>query len=71
MRELEGLQAVRIVNQPTVYLEQPSPPDALEIPVELRIRDSGGSRELTGWYRTRRDGTQWQITSASLAPALV
>ena len=70
MRELVGLQAMRIVNQPPVFLDQQSPPDALEIPVELRIRDSDGSRELTGWYRTRRDGTQWKITSASLAPAL-
>lgn len=70
LRELEGLQAMRIVNQPPVHLDQQSPPDALEIPVELRIRDSGGSRKINGWYRARRDGAQWKITSASLAPAL-
>lgn len=70
IRELEGVQTMRIINRPPVYLDQQSPPDALEIPVELRIRDSEGSREITGWYRTRRDGEQWKITSASLAPAL-
>lgn len=70
LRELEGLQTMRIVNQPPVHLDQQSPPDALEIPVELRIRDSGGNREITGWYRARRDGAQWKITSASLAPAI-
>ncbi len=70
LRRLEGLQAMRIINQPPVYLDQNSPPDALEIPVVLRINDSGGSREISGWYRTRRDGEEWKITSASLAPAL-
>ena len=70
IRELEGLQSLRINNQPPVYLDEQSPPGAREIPVELRIRDSGGSRKLTGWYRTRRDGTQLKITSASLAPEL-
>jgi hypothetical protein len=70
LRQLEGLQAMRIINQPPVHLDEQSPPDALEIPVVLRINDSGGSREITGWYRTRRDGEGWKITSASLAPAL-
>ncbi len=70
LRQLEGLQAMRITNQPPVHLDEQSPPDALEIPVVLRINDSGGSREITGWYRTRRDGEGWKITSASLAPSL-
>jgi len=70
LRQLEGLKAMRIINQPPVYLDQQSPPEAVEIPVVLRINDSGGTRKISGWYRIRRDGEQWKITSASLAPAL-
>jgi hypothetical protein len=67
------MQALRIRNERPEPLDSELPSRAVEVPVQLRVTlDSGGSRQLVGWYRLRRkvDGSGWEITSASLQPRI-
>jgi hypothetical protein len=72
IRAAQDLRSMRIQNGSPKPLDQESPARSIEIPVTLRVRESAGITEINGWYRMRRkvreDG--WEITSASLQPAL-
>lgn len=72
LRSLEGLQSLRIESDEPLALDKISPPEAVEVPVRLTARMAGGNRHYTGWYRVRPrvGGDGWEITSASLQPAL-
>lgn len=73
VRALADMQALRIQNDRPQPLDSEQPSNAIEVPVRLRATlDSGGSRQLAGWYRLRRkvDGSGWEITSASLQPRI-
>ncbi|MEP6632722.1 MAG: hypothetical protein ABJA62_00785 [Luteimonas sp.] len=69
LRSLKTLQALRIENGLPKPLDSAAVPEALEIPVQLRIsREDQSTRRYHGWYRMRRavaDG-HWEITSASI-----
>lgn len=64
--------ALRIFTRQPVALDRETPAHAVEVPVELRLSDAGGTRNFKGWYRLRRtlDGEGWELTSASLQPQL-
>ena len=69
LRALRDLRAVRIENGAPKALDSGPVPDALEIPVELRVsRGDAGQQRYAGWYRLRRgiSGGRWEITSASI-----
>jgi hypothetical protein len=67
LRSLTGLRALRIESASPVALDVLSPPDAVEIPVELRISIRNAPlRHYRGWYRLRRAGDGWLITSAAI-----
>lgn len=72
VRAVPDLRSMRIQNGSPKPLDQESPARSIEIPVTLRVRETTGITEISGWYRMRRkvkeDG--WEITSASLRPAL-
>jgi hypothetical protein len=72
LRSLEGLNSLRVESGEPTALDKASPPEAVEVPVKLTARMSGGNRHYTGWYRLRPrvDGSGWEITSASLQPTL-
>lgn len=72
LRAVQDLRSMRINNERPTSLDQQTPPQALEIPVTLRVRSESGIGELKGWYRLRRTigGKGWEITSASLQPTL-
>ncbi|WP_237642490.1 hypothetical protein [Stenotrophomonas panacihumi] len=72
LRSLEGLNSLRIESGEPTALDKNTPPQAVEVPVKLTARMSGGNRHYTGWYRLRPrvDGSGWEITSASLQPTL-
>ena len=67
LRTLTELRALRIENGSPVALDSQAVPDAVEIPVELRISTRNAPlRHYQGWYRLRRAGDGWQITSAAI-----
>lgn len=72
LRSLAGLQSLRIQSDPPVALDDLSPPEAVEVPVRLVAQTDDGSQRYKGWYRLRPrvDRSGWEITSASLQPAL-
>ncbi|UNK56921.1 hypothetical protein MNQ95_12310 [Pseudoxanthomonas daejeonensis] len=72
LRGIPDLRSMRILNDAPVALDRQSPPRAFEIPVRLRLETGTGQARLQGWYRlrTRIEGQGWEITSASLQPAL-
>ncbi|MCD9028181.1 hypothetical protein LDO26_08155 [Luteimonas sp. BDR2-5] len=68
LRTLDDVRSLRTENGTPRALDTASPPDALEIPVRLRIAAGNAPiREYIGHYRLRRghDGI-WRITSASI-----
>ncbi len=68
LRTLEAVRTLRTENGAPRALDNASPPDALEIPVRLRVAAGAAPlRTYSGHYRLRRshDGT-WRITSASI-----
>ena len=69
---MTDIRTLRVDNQAAIALDQEDPPRSLEIPVRLRLGTGQGNRILLGWYRMRPrvDGTGWEITSASLQPAI-
>lgn len=69
---IPDIRNLRINNDAAIPLDKEQPPQALEVPVHLRIRTDTGTRHLRGWYRLRPriDGSGWEITSASLQPVL-
>ncbi len=67
LRSLTDLRALRIENGTPTPLDSLAPPDAVEIPVELRISTRNAPlRRYHGWYRLRRTGDGWRITSAAI-----
>ncbi|HEY0334377.1 MAG TPA: hypothetical protein VGC74_11805 [Stenotrophomonas sp.] len=72
LRSVQNLRSLRVENDTPVALDRESPPRAIEVPVRLLVRTDEGNRRFTGWYRLRPrvDGSGWEITSASLQPAL-
>lgn len=72
LRGIADLRGMRIQNDAPVALDRESPPRAFEIPVRLRLDTEAGQGRIQGWYRLRArvDGQGWEITSASLQPAL-
>lgn len=72
VRGIEDLRSLRINNDAPKPLDSESPPRSLEVPVDLRVRKDTGTQTITGWYRLRRKvgGDGWEITSASLQPAM-
>lgn len=72
LRQVADIASLRVNNDAPVALDREQPPRAVEVPVRLRLQTQHGERRYTGWYRlrTRVDGQGWEITSASLQPAL-
>ena len=72
LHALNEVRNLRITNGAGIALDQNQPPQAIEIPVQLRISTADGLVRLHGWYRVRpRVGSgDWEITSASLQPVL-
>lgn len=72
LRAITDLRSMRIQNEAPVALDRQSPPRAYEIPVDLRLDTDTGPGRMQGSYRLRArvDGQGWEITSASLQPAL-
>lgn len=72
VRGIDDLRSMRINNGTPKPLDQESPPQAVEIPVILRVRKATGVYEINGWYRLRRkvSGDGWEITSASMQPSM-
>ncbi|HBK45534.1 MAG TPA: hypothetical protein DDZ67_03700, partial [Xanthomonadaceae bacterium] len=72
LRAIEGLRSLRVENGAPLALDSEDPPRAVEVPVRLTAGTHEGRRIFTGWYRLRArvDGNGWEITSASLQPAL-
>ena len=72
VRAAQDLRSMRIQNGSPKPLDNESPARSIEIPVTLRVRETTGITEINGWYRLRRKvgGDGWEITSASLQPAL-
>lgn len=72
VRAVQDLRSLRIQNGSPKPLDQESPARSIEIPVNLRIGKTTGITEINGWYRMRRKvrADDWEITSASLQPAL-
>ena len=70
LRNLTDLRALRSNNGTPKALDDEGIPNALEIPIELRVSQEGKPlQRYHGWYRMRRavaDGG-WEITSASIA----
>lgn len=71
LRQLDPVTGVRIDNARPEPLDDSTVPDALQIPVKLRIGGQGPLRHYSGHYRMRKTGDGWRITSASidLSPA--
>ncbi len=69
---LPTMNSLRVHNGTTIALDRESPPQALEIPVDIRLGSDAGNQRFKGWYRVRPriDGDGWEITSASLQPEL-
>lgn len=72
LREIQGLDSMRIQTSVPTALDRELPTRAVEVPVTLTARTAQGTRHFSGWYRLRPrvDGSGWEITSASLQPAL-
>lgn len=72
LRQVQDLSSLRIETGIPTALDRELPTRAVEVPVELTARTAQGVRRFSGWYRLRPrvDGTGWEITSASLQPAL-
>ena len=72
LRNLDDLHSLRIDSAAPSALDNESPARSVEVPVTLRIRDGHATYTLNGAYRLRRaiTGDGWEITSASLHPAL-
>lgn len=72
LREVQGLDSMRIQTSVPTALDRELPTRAVEVPVTLTARTAQGTRHFSGWYRLRPrvDGSGWEITSASLQPAL-
>lgn len=68
LRTLRDMRGMRIQNGTPKALDSNAVPEALEIPVELRVGTKGAPlRWYRGWYRLRRvDAERWEITSASV-----
>lgn len=69
---LPTMTSLRVHNGKAIALDRESPPQALEIPVDIRLGSDAGNQRFKGWYRVRpRIGADgWEITSASLQPEL-
>lgn len=72
LQALAGVRNLRIDNDAGIALDDAQPPQAIEIPVRIRVTTDEGLTQLRGWYRVRpRIGADsWEITSASLQPVL-
>ncbi len=72
LRALQGLRSLRVRNGTPRALDQQSPTQTVEVPVQLVASSDSGTRRFTGWYRLRRrvDGSGWELTAASLQPVL-
>ena len=69
---LPNMSSLRVRNGQAIALDRESPPQALEIPVDIRLTNEAGVQRFKGWYRVRPrvGGDGWEITSASLQPEL-
>ncbi|MEG1681991.1 MAG: hypothetical protein RR326_17965, partial [Stenotrophomonas sp.] len=69
---LPTMTGLRVHNGQAVALDRETPPQALEIPVDIRLTSEAGNQRFKGWYRVRPriEGDGWEITSASLQPEL-
>ncbi|WP_313494454.1 hypothetical protein [Stenotrophomonas sp.] len=69
---LPTMTSLRVHNGQAIALDRESPPQALEIPVDIRLTSAAGNQRFKGWYRVRPriEGDRWEITSASLQPEL-
>jgi hypothetical protein len=69
---LPAMTSLRVHNGKAIALDRESPPQALEIPVDIRLGSEAGNQRFKGWYRVRPriEGDGWEITSASLQPEL-
>lgn len=68
LRTLRDMRGMRIQNGTPKALDSNAVPEALQIPVELRVGTKGAPLHwYRGWYRLRRvDAERWEITSASV-----
>ena len=69
LRALTGVTGIRADNTRPEPLDTADLPEAVEIPVRLRIGGEGPLRHYAGHYRLRRVGDDWRITSASIEPS--
>ena len=70
LRHLGEPRALRIQNRTPKALDSEPVPEAIEIPVELRLVSGGTTKRYRGWYRLRSSNPAaggWKITSASVA----
>lgn len=72
LRDGRAFDALRIANDAPVALDRETPPHAYEIPVHLRLNRESRVQRIDGGYRLRLaiDGRHWEITGASLQPAI-
>lgn len=72
LRQLQGLDSLRIQTEWPSALDRELPTRAVQVPVKLTARTPEGTRHFSGWYRLRPrvDGSGWEITSAALQPTL-
>jgi hypothetical protein len=72
LRDGRAFDALRIATDAPVALDRETPPRAYEIPVHLRFSRESRMQRINGGYRLRLaiDGRHWEITGASLQPAI-
>lgn len=69
LRVLTGVTGIRADNTRPEPLDALPVPEALEIPVRLRVGGTGPLRHFSGHYRMQRTAEGWRITSASIEPS--
>ncbi|WP_394004398.1 hypothetical protein ACF3M1_04785 [Luteimonas sp. WGS1318] len=69
LRTLADVTGIRADNARPEPLDTQPVPDALQIPVRLRVGGTGPLRHYSGHYRMQRIDGGWRITSASIEPS--
>ena len=69
LRTLVDVTGIRADNTRPEPLDAQPVPDALQIPVRLRVGGTGPLRHYSGHYRMQYTPDGWRITSASIEPS--
>lgn len=71
LAKLGEMRSLRIENGTPQALDKQAVPEAVEIPIRLRASVVGAPQvNYTGYYRLRRVGDAWLITSAAVYPQI-